>query len=558
MRSKTSIQNFSYKLSLVFSFWLLGLVCWPFLFVWTDQTLHNHYRSFGDGVRIHFCGLFDAIGGGTGFLIPTECDGVAKQIHALGGWVAENHHTIQLAPVAGLVLAGLTALWLFSGRAGKASGAVRDVVEDSKALQNMTKPFQPHKYVNLEKGIFVGLGQDRKPVYWRRKLLQKNHCEILGESGVGKSSLAGVLLSQLAAAGESVVIFDPKADRNLPGVLAEAGRTWGGFPVHVLDLRPVANFPQVNPFAGCRTDQVEELLQVALELGKSGESKVDFHRAKDREANWIFTESITGGTNLPEIISLAGEDTGVTSQENLWMELRQLGRVRAFHTNSGLDLQEVLSKPGLLYVIGSLTKLEVMAGQKLLLQRIMQILDERTDDSLSVAMFLDEVKYLLSPATLRAAGTIRDRNCHLFFAHQTLGDFKDAGGLNPDAVRGAIWGNSGIKICYKALDAATAHELEAICGEVAVEAETTGKSNMGETQSKKMDSGKHMPAHVFTHLPKPVDGEASVGVVVGLGPAYYLSSSFLPLGKPPQPVAAPEVELPPPQEREDDLADLLK
>lgn len=52
-----------------------------------------------------------------------------------------------------------------------------------------------------------------------------------------------------------------------------------------------------------------------------------------------------------------------------------------------------------------------------------------------------------------------------------------------------------------------------------------------------------MPAHVFTHLPKPVDGEASVGVVIGLGPAWFLSTRFLQAGPAPQPVPAEAEEL---------------
>ena len=59
----------------------------------------------------------------------------------------------------------------------------------------------------MKKGVFVGLDARRKPIFLPRQTVDKNHLEILGESGVGKSSFAGVVLSQLAAAGETVVIF---------------------------------------------------------------------------------------------------------------------------------------------------------------------------------------------------------------------------------------------------------------------------------------------------------------------------------------------------------------
>lgn len=455
--------------------------------------------------------------------------------------ILQNYLTISL--VGGLMVNFCFNIFYYIkekvGGGGGKTGSVRDVINDSQYLQKLAEPFDPAGYINLEKGIFVGLDGERKPVYLDQQVINKNHIEILGESGVGKSSLAGVLLSQLAAAGETVVVFDPKNDRNLPGVLAEAARQWGEFPVHVLDLRPVADFAQVNPFAGCRPDQIEELLQVALELGKTGDAGVDFYRGGDREATGFIAEALSDGrTNMLEIQACAGRDERVTSQENLWRELRQIARVKALHTNTGLDLVDVLNKPGVLYVIGSTTRLEVVSVQKLILQRILQILDEREDQSRPVAMFLDELKYILSPAALRAAGTIRDRNCHLMFAHQSLGDLADCPGLNPQAVRGAIWGNCGIKIVYKMLDAATGRELEAIAGQSAVTGVSEAESDNGTTITKRIEKAQYMPAHVFSHLPKPVSGEASVGVVFGLGTAFYLSTRWLEAGETPQPVPA--------------------
>lgn len=431
----------------------------------------------------------------------------------------------------------LCSFYFFKGGA-RISSAASDVSEDSAFLKKLAEPFDPEKYIDLRKGIFVGFDGNRKPIFLPRQTIDKNHLETLGESGVGKSSLAGVVLSQLAAAGETVVVFDPKNDRNLPGALARAGREWGNYPVNVIDLRPQSG-PQLNPFANCRDDQVEELLQVALELGKTGDAGVDFYRGKDREATSFIAQAMADGeTSMLEIVEKASSDERITEQENLWRELRQVARVKAFHT-AGLDLEEVLSRPGIVYIIGSTTRLEVVAAQKLLLQRVLQILDEREDASRPVALFLDELKYILSPAALRAAGTIRDRNCHLFFAHQSLGDLDDCPGLSPKAVKGAIWGNSGVKVVYKVQDSTTAKELETIAGTVTRAATSVGANDSGETVSTRLEKGLYMPAHVFTHLPKPTNGEASVGVVFGLGTAWYLSTRYIESGPAPKPIEAP-------------------
>lgn len=435
------------------------------------------------------------------------------------------------------------AMWavrvLMWGDSVHVDGAAAHVIDDAAVSRSLAKPFDPEQYINIRKGIFVGLDSRRQPVYLPHQTISKNHIEILGESGVGKSSLAGVLLSQLATAGETVIIFDPKNDRNLAGALARVGKR-DGFPVHVIDMRPNVGTPQVNPFAGCREDQVDELLQVALELGKTGDAGVDFYRGKDREAAGFLAAAMAdGNTSMLEIIEKAAADERVTEQENLWRELRAVGKVKAFHTTGGLDLVNVLSQPGILYVIGSTTKLEVVAAQKLLLQRVLQIVDERDDQQRPISIFLDELKYILSPSALRAAGTIRDRNCHLFFAHQSLGDLADCPGLNANAVKGAIWGNCGIKVVYKMLDGQTARELETLAGTTAVTATSASDNGDKRNISQRVERGLLMAAHVFTNLPKPVNGEASVGVVFGLGTAWYLSTRWIQSGPAPAPVAAP-------------------
>ncbi|MCL5059461.1 MAG: TraM recognition domain-containing protein [Candidatus Thermoplasmatota archaeon] len=424
-----------------------------------------------------------------------------------------------------------------------------DVQGDAARIAGLAVPLDPQPLIDKAIGgarVFMGLNGKREPVYLLRNVIDKNHIEILGESGTGKSSIAGVMLSQLAAAGECVVVFDPKADRNLPGALARAGEHHG-YPFHALDLRPQADFPQVNPFAGCRRDQVEELLQVALELGKTGDGGVDFYRGKDREATEFLASALADGkTDMLEILQKAGQDERVTEQENLWRELKQVARVKALHTEGGLDLNDVLSRPGVLYVIGSTTRLEVVAAQKLILQRILQALDGRGDQSRPVALFLDELKYLLSPAALRAAGTVRDRNCHLIFAHQSLGDLDDCAGLNPKAVRGAIWGNTGIKIVYRVMDANTAGELSKIAGHEIFQGQSVMENDNGTSTTTRNEKREYMPPHVFTHLPKPANGEASVGVVFGLGPAWFLSTRYIESGPMPEPVRAPHRDAPPP------------
>lgn len=439
----------------------------------------------------------------------------------------------------------MAAAWFYFWRSVVSHDVISgapDVIADAAGMKALAAPFEPEPFIRKAKPgeTFMGLDQNRKPIFFPHAKLTKNHIEILGESGTGKSSLAGVLLSQLAAAGQTLVVFDPKADRILPGVLLRAGQEHG-FPVLNIDLR-YGQPAQINPFLGARRDQVEELLQVGLGLGQTGNAAVDFHRGKDREATgWMAAAFADGETSMPELLSMAGDDQRVTEQENLWREFRQIARVPAFQVHQGQgghDLAALLSRSGVIYITGSTTKLEVQAAQKLILQRILQILDERRDQSRPVGLFLDELKYLLSPAALRAAGTIRDRNAHMIFAHQSIGDLSDCPGLDPKAVRGAVWGNCGIKFCYKSLDAETARELSLISGERAVFERRVTVSDNGVSEAESIGKAAHMPPHTFTHLPKPTGDEASVGVVIGDGPAYFLSTRWLKSGPSPEAIPA--------------------
>lgn len=444
----------------------------------------------------------------------------------------------------GFVAGSILGLWLSYKRFnGPVRGCAADVINDTGKMRALAASFDPGPFIQKARRagrdeIFMGLAQNRKPVLFPRSKLDKNHVEILGESGVGKSSLAGVLLAQFASAGESVIVLDPKGDRMLPGVLARAASLYG-FPVTYIDLR-FGQPLQLNPFLGARRDQVEELLQVALELGRTGSGAVDFYRGNDREATGYMAEAFADGeASMPELLEKSAGDERVTQNDNLWREFRQIARVPAFnvrHGQDGHDLEELIQRGGVIYITGSTTRLEVQAAQKLLLQRVMQIVDERRDQSRPVAIFLDELKYILSPAALRAAGTIRDRNVHLLFAHQSIGDLSDCPGLDPKAVRGAIWGNSGIKIAYKMLDAETARELSLISGDRAVLETRTTENHDGVSVAQSIGKASHMPAHIFTHLPKPAGEEASVGVVIGDGPAYFLATRWLEAGPPPEPI----------------------
>lgn len=410
---------------------------------------------------------------------------------------------------------------------------VDDIHRLADRLANLARAYNPEKWIDIKKGVFCGLDERRRPVYIAQNVIQKNHIQLLGVSGSGKSSLAGLILSQCSMNKESVVVYDPKDDEFLAGVLARMA-TKAGIKFHLIDLRPNAS-PQINPLYGCMRWEVEELLTAAFELGKSGDAAVDFHRGEDRDA-CMETAAIyeNGEKSLPTLFMHCASRESITSRTNFWREFRHLASLQALHAEKGLDLARAIEDGDTIYIIGSTTSDKVFSAQKMLLQRVLQIISARPrEDARHVAIMIDELKYLLSVPAIRALGTIRDRRCHMIVAHQSLGDLEDCAGLDPKAVYGAIHGNTNIKVVYRINEQKTAEEFEGISGKERTFIEATGISDNGLSGHWREAERPKIRADALTHLPKPSRGESSVGVVFGLGTAFYLSSRYLKSGKKP-------------------------
>ena len=316
-----------------------------------------------------------------------------------------------------------------------------------------------------------------------------------------------------------------------------------GRPLIYLNLRNQS--PQLNPFANTTPTQREQLLQCALQLDPSGNPSVDFHRGEDRDACTCLIN--TGAGNIVDMVSIGATLKSVTSRTNFWRELRDLSRLGAFHTADCPDFVGAIQAGGLIYVVGDTDDLRIMAAQRMILARILQIIKGRErDGARQVSLFLDEYKYTISNVSLRALGTIRDRSCNLVLGYQNYADLEDCGNLPAKAVIGAAKGNTTLKFVFKLEDATTAKEFSLMAGEQSIMIETTGKilDDSGAEQGHWREASKAAVSvdMLTTNMPKPLSGQSSVSWVFGLGPAFLLSTMHLPAG--PTPVVAPAKPLP--------------
>lgn len=148
-------------------------------------------------------------------------------------------------------------------------------------------------------------------------------------------------------------------------------------------------------------------------------------------------------------------------------------------------------------------------AQKLLLLRIMQIIKERENKHRSVAVILDEFKYMLSPAALMALGLMRSSNCHCLLAFQALGDLADNPTLNEESAKSAVLTNTAIKLIFRIPEVGYADELSRMTVQEKRFDEITGKqpnelTNQG-TGSWREVYEPTIPANVLTNLPMPTD-----------------------------------------------------
>lgn len=349
-----------------------------------------------------------------------------------------------------------------------------DVREIHKFLPKGAVRFDPTRFFDQEKGVFIGLDEDEKPLYVQMPGgTSAPHIQVIGTTGAGKGVCLGVLAAQFLARGEAVFLFDPKDDEWAPHVLYQECQRIG-VPFHFVDLRPGAG-SQLNPILGASAVELQELFIAAFSLSERGGSS-DFYGIADRKAAVLTAKHIAkhGCTLGAAYNALHGDLAGLAEKfDGKLAELAALASINA--AQGGINLAQVVEQGGCVYFVGSTRHDTVKTAQRLLLVRLIQIAEAR--DRMAgpvrpVAIVLDELKYHISRPALEALGTARDKGVHLVLAHQSLGDLRDCPkDLDPDAVVDAVVENCRIKLAYRVISPDTAEWLARMSGSILVDDE---------------------------------------------------------------------------------------
>lgn len=452
-----------------------------------------------------------------------------------------------LAPFAVVVLAiryGGHAWSAFTHLLTKPFGRQRDTRTDIRNVGDslpgaLAQAYDPRKYFDAKKGIFIGLNEKRRPLYIESVQWRKSHVQVLGTTGSGKGVAAGVLLFQAVQQGEAAIVIDPKNDEFLPHVLAQAARERGVLFVF-LDLQ--ASLAQWNPFQGKSEQEVEELLTAGFGMAEKG-TDADFYRVEDRRVARRFAAFCAGKSG-----SLQQHFTEFYSQHHdlidvakkLYADLEELAATPCVQAEQGIDLPALMAAGAVIYVRGSTRNPRILKLQRIFLLACMQFIEARERDSARhIAIFMDEFKYVLSRPALEALGAIRDKRAHVMVAHQSLGDLQDCGGdLTPEAVIGGVVENCAIKLAYQVRDPDTAEWLSRLSGTILVDDETRIiERNIGLTETQTAQRTLRQAERPLVDTNQLLMLPERCAVLFGIGPAKFIFTSPIPVTKGGAPIA---------------------
>ena len=385
--------------------------------------------------------------------------------------------------------------------------------------------FNPEKYFK-EGDFFLGLNEKEKPIYWGSSRLP--HVQIAGATGTGKGVFIGMLESQALLNNATVVNIDPKNDEFGAHVLFEAAKN-SGCSYYFIDLRQEAP-PQINLFKNSSEYEIFSMFEAAFSLSpKGGDS--DFFRIADRRAAKLISKKAEKGNYTPAQLFTEFETYLMKDAPGFGGNLEEMASLNAVNAKEGLDLDEIISNGAAIYVIGSTRNSSVIAMQRMLLVKLIQIAERRermgNEKPRQIMAVVDELSYQISATVLESLKTSRDKGLNLIMAHQSMSDLRSGPkDLDPQAVEGAVMENGTLKLIYRVEDVELCEKLAKKSGRIQVDDEArTVRKNIALAESVdserviRQSERELISAEMFGNLPK------GVGVLFGVGLAQFTLTS---------------------------------
>lgn len=373
-------------------------------------------------------------------------------------------------------------------------GSKTDIRYMAKELPAIPQ-YNPLKYINLKKGVFVGLDEQVKPIYLKDlDDWYKRHFLIVGATRSGKGVAMQYLGIQSLMLGETVVFLDPKGDKYMPHIF-KAQCNDLGVPYHYIDL--TQDIAQINLIADFNSRDLKNCLVEAFSQREMG-SESDVYRKNEQEflenlAKFICEQNQSLNQNSKSLVDICKDydiERYADKYKSSVSDLNKLVNVPAINAFKGKSLSELLAGGGCIYIVGDLLDETMKKIQRFIFCRIVQLARNHANgifDTNSNSMLLDSVNHNKETNITVFADELVAHICR-FVAESytvTLGwnlkivsaiqDLKLMRGapadLNPEFLKGAVFGNSQNKLFYRADDIDTADFLSDMTGKIQIEEE---------------------------------------------------------------------------------------
>lgn len=350
-----------------------------------------------------------------------------------------------------------------------------DIRNLSHIIPNSRKPYNVEKYFKREQ-MFVGLDENKKPLYLSAAKWFSSHIQVMGTTGSGKGVVVAYWLVQASKTfGEFVSMVDPKTDEWAPHVMG-AITINRNIKYCYIDLS--GDIGQWNPFLNKSIIQIEELVIAAFGMSEKDDSS-DFYLLDDRRAAKLFAKFIymkgVSKYTLQELLSQFYIEYSELREiaKKFCKNIEELIDLPVVNVKKGLNLDEAIERGDIIYVRGSMRYEPVKRLQKMYVLAVIQSCESRDrEHARHVCLFLDEFKYLISKPALEALGAIRDKRAHVILAHQSLDDLRDCPkDIDPNSVVSSVNENCALKLTYQINDPDTADWLARMSGKIQVDDE---------------------------------------------------------------------------------------
>lgn len=379
----------------------------------------------------------------------------------------------------------------FTVKSSVRRGSKTDIRYMDKELPVIAE-YNPLKYINLKKGVFVGLDESVKPIYLKDPDdWYKRHFLIVGASRSGKGVAMQSLGIQSLMLGETIVFLDPKGDKYLPHIFKYQCDELG---VNYSYIDLTQDIGQINLIADFTARDLKNCLVEAFSLREMG-SESDVYRKNEQEFLENFaafaceqnnnSNSVTSGDRIrtgklsKSLASICQDyeiDRYADKFKSSVSDLNKLNKVVAINAANGKSLAQLLDGGGCVYIVGDLLDETIKKIQRFIFCRIVQLArayaNEVNSKEKNITVFADELVAHISRFVAESYTVSLGWNLKIVSAVQDLKLLRGApADLDPEFLKGAVFGNSQNKLFYRADDIDTADFLSDMTGRIQIEEE---------------------------------------------------------------------------------------